>query len=91
MMPRVGATLIDLQEVDPGGFIGSQAVDAAFTAIDAERKIEFDAKSNVRARELFGWFAWPGVGLCLAAFWLAPIGERRRATPNTPRTARSHA
>ncbi|MCH2169158.1 VWA domain-containing protein [Myxococcota bacterium] len=69
----------------------SSTVDAAFTAIDAERKIEFDAKSNVRARELFGWFAWPGVGLCLAAFWLAPIGERRRATPNTPRTARSHA
>ena len=55
----------------------SDTIDAAFAAIDAERKIEFDAKSNLRAHELFVRAAWPGTGLCIGAFWLARPGRRR--------------
>jgi Ca-activated chloride channel family protein len=49
-------------------------VEAAFAAIDAERKIEFEARSDVRAREYFAWAAAPGLLLALAGFWLARAG-----------------
>jgi Ca-activated chloride channel family protein len=61
----------------------SDTVDAAFAAIDAERKIEFDAKSNLRAHELFDRAAWPGTALVVAAFWLARPGRRLRGDPRT--------
>ena len=49
----------------------SGTIDTAFAAIDSERKIEFDAKANLRATELFNLAAWPGLGCCVLAFWLA--------------------
>jgi Ca-activated chloride channel family protein len=54
----------------------SGTVDAAFAAIDRERKIEFEAKSNLRAHEFFHVAAWPGAGLCLVGFCLARPGRR---------------
>ncbi len=54
----------------------AETVDAAFAAIDAERKIEFDAKSRVRAEDLFALAATPGLACCLAAFGLARPGRR---------------
>jgi len=48
----------------------SSTIDAAFAAIDRERKIEFDAKSTVRAQELFEYAAWPGLVLLGLGFWL---------------------
>lgn len=49
----------------------STTIDAAFAAIDRERKIEFDAKSSLRAHELFAFVAWPGLALLMVGFWLA--------------------
>ena len=56
--------------------IDSSTVNAAFGAIDRERKVEFDVPSNVRTHEYFEYAAWPGVGLCLVAFGLARPGRR---------------
>ena len=56
-------------------------VDGAFSAIDRERKIEFDAAANVSAVELYPWAVWPGLILVLAGFasavWVA--GGRSRS------------
>jgi len=52
----------------------SGTVDAAFAAIDRERKIEFDAKSNLNVEEFFTWAAWPGLALLLGGFLLARRG-----------------
>lgn len=49
----------------------SKTVNAAFAAIDRERKIEFDAKSSLRTDELYAAAAWPGLVLVLGAFALA--------------------
>lgn len=54
----------------------ADTVDAAFAAIDAERKIEFDAKSTLKVHELFTYAAWPGVALLLAGFFVARPGRR---------------
>ena len=51
-------------------------IDAAFAAIDREHKIEFDAKSNIRAQELFQYAAWPGLALFMYGMWLARPGRR---------------
>jgi len=49
----------------------SHTIDAAFAAIDREHKIEFDAKSNIRAQEFFQYAAWPGLALFIYGMWLA--------------------
>jgi Ca-activated chloride channel homolog len=48
----------------------SNTVDAAFAAIDRERKIEFDAKSSLNVQEFYAWAAWPGIVLVLLGFVL---------------------
>ena len=57
----------------------SGTVNAAFAAIDQERKIEFDAKANLRTHELYEYLAWPGLILVLFAFALARPGRREWA------------
>ncbi len=52
----------------------------AFAAIDRAQKIEFQAKSYLLTRELFGWFAVPG----LLAFALAVFLIRGRGTRASP-------
>jgi Ca-activated chloride channel family protein len=59
--------------VDPG------TVEAAFDAIDAEHKIEFDERRDARAREYFAWLAWPGLACSLLGFGLARAGGASRA------------
>jgi Ca-activated chloride channel family protein len=54
----------------------AETVDAAFAAIDSERKIEFDAKSRARAQDLYAFAAAPGLACCLAAFGLARPGRQ---------------
>ena len=54
----------------------SGTVNAAFAAIDRERKIEFDAKANLRTHEVYEYAAWPGLALVLFAFALARPGRR---------------
>jgi len=56
--------------------IDSDTVDAAFAAIDNERKIEFDAKSTIRAHEFYQYAAWPGLGIFGLGFWMARPGRR---------------
>jgi len=53
----------------------SDTVDAAFAAIDAEKKIEFDARSQLRSEELFAWAAGPGLVCGVLAFALAGSGR----------------
>ena len=57
----------------------AETVDAAFAAIDAERPIEFEAKSRVRAQELYALAAAPGLACCLVAFGLARPGRQEIA------------
>ena len=54
-------------------------MNAAFAAIDQERKIEFDAKANLRTHEFYEVVAWPGLALVLFAFALARPGRREWA------------
>jgi Ca-activated chloride channel family protein len=73
------ATLERIAAVTGGRYFratDSGTVDAAFAAIDRERKIEFEAKSNLRAHEFFQVAAWPGAAFCLAGFWLSRPGRR---------------
>ena len=49
----------------------SDTVDAAFAAIDRERKISFDAASTRRVDELYAVAAWPGLLLIVAGYLLA--------------------
>jgi len=73
------ATLQQIAETTGGRYFratDSGTVDAAFAAIDRERKIEFEAKSNLRAQEFFQVAAWPGTALCLLGFWMSRPGRR---------------
>jgi len=68
------ATLQSIADATHGRYfraMDSGTVDAAFAAIDRERKIEFDAKSNLNVEEFYAWAAWPGLALLLAGFFLA--------------------
>jgi len=68
------ATLAAIAEETGGRYfraMDSGTIEQAFAAIEAEQKIEFDAKSNLRAHERFEIAAWPGAALCLLGFWLA--------------------
>lgn len=51
----------------------------AFKAIDRAQKIEFDAKSTLITRELFPWFAVPGIAALLLAALLVRPPWRREA------------
>ncbi|MCF3652226.1 VWA domain-containing protein [Synoicihabitans lomoniglobus] len=66
----------------------SNTIEAAFNAIDRERKIEFEAKSYLLADELFIWFAAPGATLLLIAAGLAASSRPgRRSTAEMLSTA----
>jgi len=58
----------------------SGTVDAAFAAIDRERKIEFDTTANRNVEEFYAFAAWPGLASLLIGFFLAP----RRAVSIAP-------
>jgi len=55
-------------------------VNAAFAEIDRTHKIEFEAKSSLRAQELFERMAWPGVLCCALALVLARPGRQEAAS-----------
>src|SRR5262249_2122117 len=72
-------TLADIAHSTGGRYfraMDSGTVDAAFAAIDRERKLEFDAKSNIRAQELYEFAAWPGFAIFAIGFWLARPARR---------------
>jgi len=56
----------------------SGTIDAAFAAIDREKKIEFDSTANRNIDEFYPWAAWPGLLLLLSGYGiaLAPRGRR---------------
>jgi Ca-activated chloride channel family protein len=67
-------TLIDMAATTGGKFFRAAETDTvehAFTAIDREKKIEFQAESRLITTELFPWFAAPGATLFLMAALLA--------------------
>ncbi|MDX2169381.1 MAG: VWA domain-containing protein [Deltaproteobacteria bacterium] len=49
----------------------SDTVNAAFAAIDRERKIAFDATALRQAEEFYAWAAWPGLALIALAYLFA--------------------
>jgi Ca-activated chloride channel homolog len=54
-----------------------RTIESAYAAIDAAKKIEFQAKSYLLADELFAWFAVPGaVALLLAGALTVSSGRR---------------
>jgi len=72
-------TLADIADSTGGRYfraMDSGTIDAAFAAIDRERKLEFDAKSNIRAQELYEFAAWPGFAIFAVGFWLARPARR---------------
>jgi Ca-activated chloride channel family protein len=72
------ASLRDIAETTSGRYFRAAdagTVDAAFAAIDRERKIEFEAQSSLRAHEFFAYAAWPGLLLFTLGFWLARPGR----------------
>jgi len=72
-------TLADIADTTGGRYfraMDSGTVDAAFAAIDRERKLEFDAKSSVHTQEFYQFAAWPGFGLFAVGFWLVGPGRR---------------
>ena len=84
-------TLIDMASTTGGKFFRAADTDTvqhAFTAIDREKKIEFQAESRLITTEFFPWFAAPGAALLLAAALLT--GSRApgvlKANPATSAT-----
>ena len=69
----------------------SGTVDAAFAAIDRERKIEFDAKANLDLQEFYAWAAWPGLALVLIGYEMALLPLHRSAGGMAPALGRSRA
>ncbi|HWZ94904.1 MAG TPA: VWA domain-containing protein [Opitutaceae bacterium] len=62
--------LIDMASMTGGKFFRAADTDTiqhAFTAIDREKKIEFQAESRLITTEFFPWFAAPGAAFFLAA------------------------
>ena len=63
----------------------SSTIDAAFAAIDRERKIEFDAAANRNVQELYAWVTWPGLAMVLIGYACGLIPACRRAiAPSDP-------
>jgi Ca-activated chloride channel family protein len=72
------ASLQQIAETTGGRYFraaDADTADAAFAAIDKERKIDFEAKATIRAHELFAAAAWPGLALFAMGFWLARPGR----------------
>lgn len=72
-------SLAQIADVTGGRYfraMDSHTIDAAFAAIDRAHKIEFDAKSNIRAQEFFQYAAWPGLALFMYGMWLARPGRQ---------------
>jgi Ca-activated chloride channel family protein len=65
----------------------SSTIDAAFAAIDRERKIEFDAAANRNVQELYAWATWPGLAMVLIGYAAGLIPVWRRATAPSDLTA----
>jgi len=77
-------TLLAVAEATGGRYFRARdtgTVEEAFAAIDRERKIEFDARANLRTRELFAWAAWPGIALVVLAFG---VGRERSRDGEEP-------
>jgi Ca-activated chloride channel family protein len=75
-------TLIDMASTTGGKFFRAADVDTverAFTAIDREQKIEFQAESRLITTEFFLWFAAPGAALILVAALLGQPARRQAA------------
>ncbi|MBW2712543.1 MAG: VWA domain-containing protein [Deltaproteobacteria bacterium] len=72
-------TLQGIAEATSGAYfraMDADTVDAAFAAIDQSNKIEFEAKSNLTAHELYPFVAWPGLACTALAFALARPGAK---------------
>ena len=66
--------LRDIAETTGGHFYRAaetDTIETAFKAIDANEKIEFQAKSYLLTTELFSWLAIPGLVLFSAGAWLS--------------------
>jgi Ca-activated chloride channel homolog len=67
-------TMRGIADTTGGGYFratDSDTVEAAFRAIDRERKITFDATATRHAEEFYAWAAWPGVALIAIGYLLA--------------------
>lgn len=69
----------------------ADTVDAAFAAIDQERKISFDAAATRQVDELFAVAAWPGLLLILLGYVLAFGARRVSAALPWPRASAADA
>jgi len=69
-------TMRAIADATGGGYFratDSDTVEAAFAAIDRERKISFDATATQRAEEFYAWAEWPGVALIALGYGLALV------------------
>ena len=69
-------TMRGIADATGGGYFratDSDTVEAAFAAIDRERKITFDATAARNAEEFYAWAAWPGVALIAIGYVLALV------------------
>lgn len=67
-------TMLAIAEATGGQYFratDADTVDAAFAAIDRERKISFDAASTRQVDELYAIAAWPGLALIVTGYLLA--------------------
>lgn len=86
------ATMRDIARTTGGRYFratDADTVQAAFAAIDRERKITFDATATRHAEELYAWAAWPGAALIAAGYLLAlappaPLRRGRRGRREVP-------
>jgi Ca-activated chloride channel family protein len=83
------STMRQIAKVTGGDYFratDSDTVEAAFRAIDRERKITFDATATRHAEEFYAWAAWPGVGLLAIGYLraLAPMWLGRGARREVP-------
>jgi len=73
------ATLQAIAQATDGAYfraMDADTIDEAFAAIDQSNKIEFEAKSNLTAHELYPFMAWPGLACTALAYALARPGAK---------------
>jgi Ca-activated chloride channel family protein len=73
------ATLQAIAQATNGSYyraMDADTIDEAFAAIDQSNKIEFEAKSNLTAHELYPFMAWPGLACTALAYALARPGAK---------------